>query len=482
MNRITIAITTMLLLQMCISCSKKTGGPSVDPVNNAPEATLIATITSTTPFTLQFNVTASDADNDPLTFKWDFGEGTIKNGAATEIFTYDINKSFTVKVEVTDGKSPAINLATTIHTSLTTVTIETARKFQTMEGFGGFGARDVYWSSGPFTSADFVNSLINDLGITILRDNIPTDFEDVNDDNNASTTDLTKFSLNSLNNRLQYLRDMKAAGLKKLIVSIWSAPPWMKTNNRIDNGTNDNSAPAYNPNPTNVENQLRTDMYQEFAERCVAYIRIIKEQTGLDVYAISLQNEPRFSQFYESTVFNGAALAELIKVTGRRFDKDGLAVKIFMPEDVGWFDGTNEFIQFILKDPEAMRYVGIIATHGYAFDGVTASSTDAKTWKAMYDWGAPSGKPLWMTETSGFENNMKGALDLSKAMYTALTYGNVSAWLFWTLSTSTLDAYSLMSSNGLKAKGTMLQLFIVIYPQGLSGFPHQLLIKAAYMR
>ena len=123
-----------------------------------------------------------------------------------------------------------------------------------------------------------------------------------------------------------------------------------------------------------------------------------------------------------------------------------------MPEDVGWFDGIKGLIQPILDDAVAMSYVDIVATHGYAFDGVTAASTDAQTWQAMYNWGAPSGKPLWMTETSGFENDMNGAISLGKAMYTAITYGNVSAWIFWSLSTGTLDAYSLMSSSGVKSK------------------------------
>src|SRR6185295_14209418 len=42
--------------------------------------------------------------------------------------------------------------------------------------------------------------------------------------------------------------------------------------------------------------------------------------------------------------------------------------------------------------------------------------------------------------------------DLSKAMFTAITFGNVSAWLHWSLSTGTLDQYSLMSSSGTRSK------------------------------
>ena len=316
-------------------------------------------------------MTASDEDNDALTYKWDFGEGTTKDGAAIETFTYPDNKTFTIKVAVSDGKSPAVNLTAAINTTVTVITIDNAQKFQTMEGFGGFGAKDVYWSSGPFTSPDFVNTLINDLGLTILRDNVPTDFEAVNDNSDPFVTDLSKFDLNtSIKDHFQYLKDMKAAGLNKLIVSIWSAPAWMKTNNNVNGVAAD--APAYNPNPTAQNNQLRTDMYDEFAERCVAYIKIIKQQTGIDIYAISLQNEPRFTEPYESCVFNGEALRDLIKVVGKRFKDEGLTTKIFMPEDIGYLDGVSGMVQPTLNDADARQYVNIIAVHGYALDGVTA--------------------------------------------------------------------------------------------------------------
>jgi len=459
MKNISLIVFIIFCFTNC-ACSKKTDGGSVIPGNHPPVASLAVTVKSASPFTVEFKVTASDEDNDALTYSWDFGEGTTKTGAATETFTYEENKAFTIKVAVTDGKSSAVNLTASINTTVTEVTINASQKFQTMEGFGGFGAKDVYWSNGPFTSAEFVDGLINDLGLTILRDNIPTNFEIVNDNDDPNVTDLTKFNINNnttghdgkLADHLQYLKDMKAAGLQKLIVSIWSPAPWMKYNNQVSNGTDQNSAPAYTNSPDANTNQLKTDIYQEFAEMCVAYIKIIRQETGIDVYALSLQNEPRFSQSYASCVYNGEALRDVIKVVGKRLNDDGLNTKIFMPEDVGWFDGIKALIQPILNDPVAMSYVDIIATHGYAFDGITAASADAQTWQAMYNWGAPSGKPLWMTETSGFENDMNGAISLGKAMYTAVTYGNVSAWVFWELSQGTLDAYSLMSSSGVKSK------------------------------
>jgi O-glycosyl hydrolase len=447
-----LLLTFFFFYTTLVSCSKKSGSPEnpSPSENHIPVASLSASVKLSDPFTVHFTVTASDADNDPLQYHWDSGNGSTLDGQPTADFSYAAGKDFTATVSVTDGRSAPLNLSLHFSSSVRQIAIKAGERHQQMQGFGGFGAKDAYWSGGPYTSADFVNTLTGDLGLTILRDNIPTDFESVNDDADPHTTDLSKFKYGTFTDHIQYLKDMQAAGLKTLIITSWSPPAWMKTNNNVNGLKAD--APAYNPNPGPADNQLRTDMYEEFAERCVAYIKIVKQETGLDVYGISLQNEPRFTEPYESCVFNGEALRDLIKVVGRRFAQDGIEARIFMPEDVGYFDGINALIQPILADAEAMSYVGMVATHGYAFDGVTAASTDAQTWNAMYQWGAAQGKPLWMTETSGFSNDMQGALDLAKAMYTALRFGNVSAWLFWSLSTGTLDAYSLMSSAGMKSK------------------------------
>ncbi|MEP7252880.1 MAG: PKD domain-containing protein [Ginsengibacter sp.] len=432
------------------ACSKKSTGPAGN-TNHAPLAILSSNGSPHAPLIVDFTVTASDVDGDALTYNWDFGDGAKKNGTNKESHTYAADKAYTIKVDVSDGKASPVTVTTTLNTTVTIVTVDASVKYQSMDGFGGFGAKDVYWGGGPFTSTDFANTLITDLGLTILRDNVPTDFEAVNDNSDPNVTDLSKFDLTtSIKDHFQYLKDMKAAGLDKLIVSIWSAPAWMKTNNNVNGKAA--GAPAYNPNPTAADNQLRTDMYQEFAERCVAYIKIIKQQTGIDIYAISLQNEPRFTEPYESSVFDGNALRDLVKVVGKRFADDAVTTKIFLPEDIGYLDGVSGMVLPTLNDPVARQYTSIIAVHGYALDGVTANSPDALTWQTMYSWGAQYTMPLWMTETSGFSNDIKGAMDLAKAMYTAINFGNVSAWLHWQLSQQTLDSYSLMSSSGEKSK------------------------------
>jgi len=446
-----------MALPALFSCSKKS---SSDKPNSSPVVTLSANL-SVNPFSFQFTAEAQDQDLDPLTYTWDFGEGTTRTGNKVETNNYSANQTYTIKVKVSDGKSAAVEASVQVNTKTYTITSDNTQQFQVIEGFGGFGAQSEYWSTGPFTSPGYVNTLINDLGLTILREPIPTNFEINNDNNDPNVTDLSAFNINTgtaghdgkLADHLQFLKDIKNAGLQKLIVSVWSPAPWMKHNDRVGNGTLDqNSAPVYNTTPTLLTNQLKTDMYTEFAEYCVAYIKIIKQETGLDVYALSVQNEPRFSQFYASCVYNGEALRDVIKVVGARLVAEGLATKLFMPEDVGWLDGINGLASPVLADPVARGYIDMVAVHGYASDGVAAGSADALTWQTMYGWGAPYNIPLWMTETSGYPNTMDGAIAMGKAMYVALTYGNVSAWVFWTLSTTTLDAYSLMNTAGLKSK------------------------------
>ncbi|WP_028666332.1 PKD domain-containing protein [Runella zeae] len=428
--------------------------------NISPQVKIEAKLVKVNPFTYEFTATASDREFDPLTYAWDFGNGQKKAGTETETATFEAGKKITITVTVSDGKSAPTDAKVEINTEFQTATIDESKKYQIIEGFGGFGAQNVYWSGGPFTSERFVNDLVTDMGVTIVRDEIPTGFEIENDNADPNVTDLSKYNLDKsidghhapFARRVPHLKALYAAGVRKFIASVWSPAPWMKHNNRIDNGTPNNSAPGYNRTPNANTNQLKVENYEEFAEMCVAYCRIFKREIGVDIFALSVQNEPRFSQSYQSCVYDGDALRDLIKVVGRRFKKEGLITKLFLPEDVGFLDGVRGMTIPALNDADARQYVDIVATHGYAFDGIAPSSTDAKTWETMYGWGAQYNKQHWMTETSGFKNTLEGANDLAKAMYTAFRFGNVSAWVFWTFSTDKVDEYSLMSASGEKSK------------------------------
>ena len=127
---------------LLLACSKK--GNDVSGNNHSPAVSLAAEIIQVNPFTFRFTATATDQEFDPMTFTWDFGEGTTKSGSAKESFSYAPDKEYTVKVTVSDGKSKPTESSVNINTRTTGITIDASKKFQTMDGCGGFGSQKEY--------------------------------------------------------------------------------------------------------------------------------------------------------------------------------------------------------------------------------------------------------------------------------------------------------------------------------------------------
>ena len=57
----------------------------------------------TSPLTVEFTADASDADNDPLTYSWDFGDGDKTGDKNKETHIYQQEGTYTAKVTVSDG-------------------------------------------------------------------------------------------------------------------------------------------------------------------------------------------------------------------------------------------------------------------------------------------------------------------------------------------------------------------------------------------
>lgn len=347
---------------------------------------------------------------------------------------------------------------------LVTIRIDRQQRFQTMEGFGGYGAKDVWWHLPPHFDQAFIDMLINDLGITILRDSVPFGLFATGPKNfDGRDFDPLKIDLSSRiagdetspTEHFNYLKAMHEAGLQKLVVSIWSPPPWMKHNARLNNGSErTNSAPSYTRQPSASTNQLRHDKYAEFAEYCVAYIKLLKLKTGIDLYAISLQNEPRFSQFYASAIYDPKSLATLIQTVGDRFRQENIATKIFAPEDVNIPAYVTPFLSEIIQNPDANRYVAAFAVHDYKADGVQPQADNIKSWQQLAHIAGTAGKAVWMTETSGYENySIEHGIALARSIHDAIKFGNASVWLYWQMSVN--------KGNGLLVNGQPTVLYYV---------------------
>lgn len=441
---ISIKFTGVLLFVLQMAC-----GTESSIINSPPSSVSIsAELEEVNPsFTYTFNGSAKDREFDELTYTWTFSGSSDRKSGKEITQSFEKNKNFTVILTVSDGKEEAAD-SIEINTTVSSVSVDPGTRFQKVEGFGGFGAAKPWWTSPPFFDQDFVQQVTGDLGLTILRDNIPSGFEFENDNDDPFDLNLDGFNLTEdkpeqdgpLADHFEYLIAMKEAGVEKFITSIWSPPAWMKECNCVRGEESDA------PDPNETDHKLDSTNYQEFAEYCVAYVKVLKEQTGIDLYALSVQNEPAFVQTFASSVYSPEELAEVIKIVGNRFEEEGIDTKLFFPEDVVFFSRIKGFIDAVIEDDSARTFSDIIAIHNYNTDGVSPGDNGPTNWAQTDEIARQYSHQVWMTETSGFEANWEGAMTYAQSMYNALKFGKTNAWVFWSLSSSD-PKFSLISDG-----------------------------------
>jgi hypothetical protein len=110
-RRILVLLTVVTFLGVTGCKGGSSGGGTSTPTTPTPanSAPVITNITINPAFAIQqlgtfaMSATATDANNDTLTYTWDFGDGSSANGA-TQNKSYTTGGSKNVKLSVTDGK------------------------------------------------------------------------------------------------------------------------------------------------------------------------------------------------------------------------------------------------------------------------------------------------------------------------------------------------------------------------------------------
>lgn len=295
----------------------------------------------------------------------------------------------------------------------------------------------------------------------------------------------------------------EALGDFKLIGSFWSPLPWVKVSSGNTYPQNWWPGPVIGTpwpfiwggnfaggrldvsgEPLDVFNDSElggtgpTSSLTQYARSTAAYIRGYQDYHNVKFYAISLQNELNFEQFYNSATY---PLSEqyiiALKAIRNEFDQydDLKDIKIMGPEDLlggdpygMWQYGGGEntihknlqYLQNIAADSDAAAAIDFFCIHGYDSDGISASDATSTLWNWWVNgWqdspaaGIPGnvegfssyGKKSWMTETSGEQANWlvpasgfpnQGGWSLALRIHQALTAGQQSAWVYWTFTDS----------------------------------------------
>lgn len=192
----------------------------------------------------------------------------------------------------------------------------------------------------------------------------------------------------------------------------WSPPASMKNNNSL------------------IDGQLKTESYAAYAKHLSDFVSYMKTN-DVDLYAISVQNEPDITVDYESCRWSATQIRDFLKNNA-----SVIPTKVIAAES---FHMDKSLTDASLNDAGAAANFEIVAEHLY---GVSPSS---------YPLAKSKGKELWMTEhytTSDRSANLwPDAIEVGKEIHNCLV-NNFNAYVWWYIRRS----YGLITEDGAVSK------------------------------
>jgi glucuronoarabinoxylan endo-1,4-beta-xylanase len=183
-----------------------------------------------------------------------------------------------------------------------------------------------------------------------------------------------------------------------IIASPWSPPASMTSNGSTIGGS------------------LNTSSYASYAYYLQSFVNYMAGG-GVNLYAISMQNEPDANVTYESCTWTGAQMDTWVANEGSI-----LSTKLMMPESESFITSYSDPT---LNDSAAVGYVSIVAGHIYG------------TKPTYYTNAINKGKDVWMTEhylsPSGAQPTIADALTAAKEISDSMEVADYNAYLWWWL-------------------------------------------------
>lgn len=268
------------------------------------------------------------------------------------------------------------------------VTVDPARTFQSIQGFGAAitdASAELIDGLPSQQRAALMSELFGrengGLGLSLTRLTVGASDFSVDhysyDDSpeNSPDPELNHFSIDPAKRHVLPVTRMALAVNRdlKVMITPWSAPAWMKTSNSL------------------IAGRLKPEAYSAFA-RYLARTAEAFGAEGVPVSLLSIQNEPDFEpKDYPGMRMSPVDRAEVIgKHVGPLFEQRGIKTQI-LDWDHNW-DKPEQPLA-VLSDPAARRYISGVAWHCYGGD----VSAQEKV-RAAY----PE-KDVWFTECSGGE-------------------------------------------------------------------------------
>ncbi len=314
----------------------------------------------------------------------------------------------------------------------TDVTVQLGQTRQTIDGFG----INITW--GTALTDERAERLFNPdtgIGLTIVRVGMGDNGDQLS------------------NNIWGDMQMAEQHGATTFIGTLWSPPGRMKSDGTVNDG-----------------GYLLPEFYDEWSDVIAAFPGRVKQNTGIDLYGMSLQNETDFASCgmsepcngsYPTTIYTGQQYVDFLKVAGPKLRALNPPVKVISPEASEWLHvWSNE--SACCSEPGGQPSsdplnCGFPATNCSGFDGYDyghALYADQEAW-ALFDilgthqydtqvaepWpdDVPDRKPVWQTEMSGVKwwpeqgpsTDIANGVAIAGWVHNALTVGEANAWLWW---------------------------------------------------
>ncbi len=278
------------------------------------------------------------------------------------------------------AQQASLSFAADSGSNATTIDVNEATTYQTMDGFGASLTDSSAWliwnrmsSSQRSTLLNALFSRTSGIGLSVLRQPMGgSDFSLSNYNYDNTCCDTNDFSISyELGYIVPLLQQIRGINGELLIIGTpWSPPGWMKTSNSMIGGS------------------LLTSRYGALASYFVKWVQAYQAQ-GIPIYAVTPQNEPQYSPSgYPGMLMSAAEQASFVKSNlGPAFASAGLGTRIIV-FDHNW--DIASYATTVLNDASARSYVAGSGFHCYG--GNMSAQTTVHN--------AHPDKDIWHTECS----------------------------------------------------------------------------------
>ena len=199
---------------------------------------------------------------------------------------------------------------------------------------------------------------------------------------------------------LDIARGAIARGVTEIIVSGDGVPDYMREIRTVRGIRGEDYA----------ANVLRRDMVEEHAATMADYVLGVRDTHGIEIDAITLQNEPNAAKGTKALFYNEELFVEGVKTMRAALDARGLTgVKVVGPETASADFVARNMIRAAQNDRGAWDALGGISTHSY-----NMAATEE-----FYDFTRDGDKEYWQTESSvpgreGPDDVRRGAINAGR--------------------------------------------------------------------